>query len=213
MRNDGRLYVTCGASRSGKTALTMQECASAARLIVWDPKGTWARDCRCEKITDPRALVRRVRPVLGPLRVALVCPDPAAFDLWAGCAFWWGRVNPCVAVAEEIAAVTAPGKAPGGWHLLLSQGLEFGIDIHAITQSISESDKTCVRNASALRTFLLPFPSDRKYMSQVLDVPLNQVEALGKLEYFSRDMKTLKTDKKRLNFARNRAPKAPPPIK
>lgn len=212
-RVSGKLYVTTGASQSGKTTITRQATAAAPRLSVWDPKGQYAREDQCERVTDKRKLLSLMRNCTGPLRLAFVSPNPADFDFWAQASFWWSRLKPCTVIAEEIANVTSPAKAPIGWHLLLSQGLEFGTDIHAITQRISESDKTCVGNASIVRSFLLPFPSDRKYIANVLDISVDQVAALAELEYFERDMRRGAAVKKKLNFARNRAPKVADPIK
>lgn len=213
MQTDGKLYVTTGRSRSGKTEITRRETANSPRLSVWDPKGQWAKKDRCERVTTRRELLRLMRNQAGPLRLAFVSPEPADFDFWAQATFWWSRLSAADCVAEEIANVTSPAKAPVGWHLLLSQGLEFGGDIHALTQRLSESDKTAVGNATLLRTFQLSRAKDRKYVAEEFDVPAEQVAALGHVEYLERDMRTGEVSKKRLNFARNSSDKGSPPIK
>lgn len=204
-QNDGDLIVTCGASRSGKTAITREETADAQRLIVWDPKGSWAREARCQRVDNMQALLSRICKTPGPLRIALVTPDRGAFDLWAEAAYWWGRLAPCVVVAEEIANVTAPAKAPPGWHLLLSQGLEFGIDIHALTQRPAESDKTAIGNATLLRTFAMRRARDRQYIAAELDIDQADVAKLAELEYIGRNMRNGAMLNARLNFARKSA--------
>lgn len=203
--HDGDLIVTCGASRSGKTAITRRDTDAAARLIVWDPKGAWAREARCQRVDTVAALVRAIQTQAGPLRIALVTPDRAAFDLWGEAAYWWGRLAPCVVVAEEIANVTAPAKAPPGWHLLLSQGLEFGINIHALTQRPAESDKTAIGNATILRSFAMRRARDRAYIAAELDCQPETVTKLGELEYIQKNMRTGEVIGSKLKFARNRA--------
>jgi hypothetical protein len=136
------------------------------------------------------------------LRICFVSPSAKDFDFFAEGAFWFGRqCGGCTVVAEEIANVTSPGKAAAGWHRLISQGLEFGIDIHAITQRPAESDKTCIGNCSVLRTFPMRRANDRRYIAAELDVHVDTVNDLKEAHYLSRDMKTGALREGRLSFA------------
>ncbi len=131
----------------------------------------------------------------GPIRSVLVSPYRCDFGAWALACYasgHWGALREIstTVVAEETAAVTHPGKAPPGWHRLLSQGLEHGIDIYAITQAPAESDKTAMRNASVIRSFALRLPADRAYMSAYLGVDADELGALPPLHYIERDMNT-----------------------
>src|SRR3569623_2110456 len=106
------IIVVCGSSGSGKSAWVKQRIAKARRVLVWDVDDEYEG---FERITAPAALIE-------------------AFDLWARAAFAWGN---CTAVAEELAGVTTPGKAPPGWHQLVSRGRKRGIEVIGETQRTS----------------------------------------------------------------------------
>lgn len=189
---DGTLIVTAGASRSGKTLLTRTETTKAKRLLVWDPKGAWAREDHCQPVTSRRALLAAIKATryTGPARLAFISPARSDFGFWASTAFWWCRAAAATVVAEETANVTNPAKAPDGWHLLLSQGLEFGATIHAITQRPAESDKTAIGNASIIRCFRCSRARDRAYMAAEMDCAVEKINALEQLEYWQKDHRT-----------------------
>lgn len=93
-------------------------------------------------------------------------------------------------VAEELSAFTTPGKAPSGWHILLTQGLEFRADIWALVQRPAESDKTCIGNATRLRAFAMTRAADCAYLARELDCEPAEIAALKPLAYVERDMLT-----------------------
>ena len=83
----------------------------------------------------------------GPLRLAYVAGGSLQdeFDFWAGCVMYAGRyVEPLEAIAEELADVTSPGKAPGCWGILIRRGLKRGITLRCISQRWSEDRKSVV---------------------------------------------------------------------
>lgn len=92
------------------------------------------------------------------LKVAYVGDGKAAFEFWCKCAFNWAQ---CLAVAEEIADVTTPQKAPPEWGKLIRRGRKYGIKICAVTQRPAEADKTILSNAAYIRTFALGRENDR----------------------------------------------------
>lgn len=190
--NDGKLTVVAGRTRSGKTLSTRQATAREARLLVFDPKGKWAELDRCRALYTRQELFALARTG-APGRFAFISQSRADFDFWAEAAYWWGRVGALkgarsVIVAEELSAFTSSGKAPPGWHLLLTQGLEFGLDVWCLVQRPAESDKTCIGNATRLRCFAMTRALDCAYMARELDCAAGDVQGLGPLEFIERDM-------------------------
>jgi hypothetical protein len=187
--DDGRLYVIAGASRSGKTAWTKRQVQRDRRVIAWDPEDQWAQLPGWTKVTSRPDLVRRVQTA-GPLKLAFVAGGNLAegFDLWAGCVMHSGRYfAPLSCVAEELADVTTPSKAPGNWGILLRRGLKRGISIYAISQRWAEADKTAVGNASAFVLFRMSSGDDITYMSRKTRVPVTELDGLKPLEWVNFD--------------------------
>lgn len=129
----------------------------------------------------------------GAIRVVMVSPYREDFQAWCDVCYasgHWSALGlvPTVVVADEIAGVTHPGKAPTGWHRLLSQGMEWGISVIAITQSPTESDKTAMRNASVIRSFALRLPTDCDAMARYIGCEAAELATLAPLHYIERDM-------------------------
>lgn len=182
---DGRLIVVAGASRSGKTALTVRETKSEPRVLVWDAEDQWAGLRGFQRITSRAALLAACQKP-GPARLAYVPGGDlrATFDFWAGMGLYWGRYHgPCVIVAEELADVTSSAKAPGNWGVLLRRGLKRGITIYAISQRWAEADKTAIGNASEFVLFRMSSADDVAYMARKTRVPASELDGLQPLEY------------------------------
>ena len=199
---DGTLTVAVGASRSGKTAWVKQQLAAYPLQIVWDVESQYAEGRTVA--SNRRALLDCVKVAAQkPLRNAYVTPSLDDFGFFADCAWWLIRATKqrAAVVAEELADVTTPGKAPDAWGILIRRGLKYGADIYAITQRPSESDKTVMGNASVIHCCALQRAGDRKYMAAELDVPLNDLKLnRGALEYLHKDMRSGKTTRGRLTF-------------
>lgn len=193
---DGKLVLAVGASRSGKTAWVKNAIAEATRLLVWDVEGQYAgRDV--VRLTTRRELVHVVENCAGPGRFAFVAPQLTDFDYWCRCAFVFARIGAraglhTVIVAEELADVTSPGKAPEGWGIMVRRGLKYDCDIYAITQRPSESDKTVCGNASVIHCCGLQRYQDRKYMAAEMDIDPGDIAGLNrqKLEFIEKDMRS-----------------------
>lgn len=199
---DGRLIVIGGASRSGKSAYVVKRIRPERRIIVWDPEDQWAQLRGFRRITS-RADLLDACQTPGFARLAFVAGGDIkkAFNFWAGCVMYWGRYfGGCVAVAEEIADVTTPSKAPGNWGILLRRGLKRGITIYAISQRWSEADKTAVGNASSFVLFRLSSAKDVKYLTDLTRVPADQLEHLAPLEYVHFDAATFELERGKLKF-------------
>lgn len=199
---DGRLYVIAGASRSGKTAWTKKHSAKARRVFAWDPEDQWAQLPGWRKVTTRAALLDAAqRP--GAQRIAYVAGGglAAEFDFWAGCVMYAGRyVEPLDAIAEELADVTTPAKAPGNWGILLRRGLKRGITLWCISQRWSEADKTAVGNASDFVIFRQSSGDDVRYLARKTRVAENEINGLVPLQYVHMDALTGEISRGKLRF-------------
>ena len=181
---DIRLF--CGSSGSGKSYKVKSLIKQSKRLIIFDPDDEYGELSNIVTVTTAQALLTKVKQnPKGGLRIRYVANGEAAFNVWAKAVFAWGN---CVAVAEEIAGVTSPGKAPQGWHTLVSRGRKRGITLYAVTQRPSESDKTILGNLSSIWVGRMSRAKDRKYMAAELDVHVNDLTELKALDYLERDM-------------------------
>lgn len=198
---DGKLTVIAGASRSGKTAFTRQQVKGSKRIFAWDPEDQWAQLPGFIRVTS-RAQLLQVAKKPGPLKVAYVVGGDLQkeFDFWAGCVMYAGRyVEPLDGIAEELADVTSPAKAPGNWGILLRRGLKRGINIFAISQRWSEADKTAMGNASVFILFRQSSADDARYLARKTRVPDTEIPTQP-LEYVVFDPTTGNYFKEKLKF-------------
>lgn len=208
---DGRLVVIAGASRSGKTAYVRQQIAGADRVLAWDPEDQWAALPGFRRVTSRAELLRWAHHP-GPLKIAFVAGGklPEEFGFWAGVVQYAGRyVGPLVAIAEELADVTSPAKAPGNWGILLRRGLKRGITIYAISQRWAEADKTAMGNASEFVIFRQATGPDAAYMARYTRVPVAEIDALPPLSFVKYDAATFDIERGKLDFSKKvAAPRA-----
>lgn len=200
--DDGKIVILSGASRSGKTAYTVKRIGKEARVIAWDPEDQWANLPGFKKITSKAELLKAVqRP--GNARLAYVASGDlkTAFDLWAGCVFFWGRYHgACHAVAEELADVSSPSKAPGNWGILIRRGLKRGISIYPISQRWAEADKTAFGNASEFVCFRASSEMDVDYIARRTRLNAAELSSLKPLEYMTYNTGTGEQTKNKLTF-------------
>ena len=176
----------CGSSGSGKSWGVKEAIKKASRIIIFDPDDEYGELERVITVYTARDLHEWVRRYpKGALRIRYIAGGVRSFDLWAETAFAWCN---CVAVAEEIAGVTSPGKAPPGWHKLVSRGRKRGVTIFAVTQRPAEADKTVMGNATTLRTGRLTRANDRKYLAAEMDIDVSQISNLLNLDFIEVDM-------------------------
>ena len=183
--NDGQLYVIAGASRSGKTAWTRKRIAKARRIWAWDPEAQWCELPGWRKVST-RAELLACAQKPGNQKVAFVAGGQLKedFDFWAGAVMYAGRyVAPLDAVAEELADVTTPSKAPGNWGILVRRGLKRGISLYCISQRWSEADKTAFGNASDFVIFRQSSGDDVTYLARKTRVEQGEINDLVPLQY------------------------------
>src|SRR5687767_13929304 len=118
-RADGVHYFLTGMSRSGKTAVAFQLAAASTRVIVWDPQPDWLRYgyTKIESIGELTAALKA--SATSPARLSVKLPR-AQFEAFCRVAFAWAKIQPATIIVEELAWVTHPGKAPEGWHELVT---------------------------------------------------------------------------------------------
>lgn len=199
--NDGQLVVIGGASRSGKTIWTSRAVAGDQRVFAWDPEDQWAGLKGWKKATTRGQLLAATQAP-GPQKVAYVAGGNLSqeFGYWAGCVMYAGRyVGPLTAIAEELADVTTPAKAPGNWGILLRRGLKRGISIYAISQRWQEADKTALGNASSFVLFRQNGAAAGKYLERMTGVPASEIPS-DKLDFIVFDPTTGKITRDRLKF-------------
>lgn len=198
---DGRLVAVGGASRSGKTIWTSRAVADDERVFAWDPEDQWSGLKGWKKATTRGQLLAAIQTP-GPQKVAYVAGGnlPVEFNYWAGGVFYAGRyVGPLSAIAEEVADVTTPSKAPGNWGILLRRGLKRGITIYAISQRWQEADKTALGNASEFVLFRQNGAVAGKYLERMTGVPAAEIPT-DKLDFIVFDPTTGKIQRDRLTF-------------
>lgn len=189
---DGTITGIVGSAGSGKTAWLKQQIAAAPRLLVWDIEGQYT-----ERTRTIRTRAELVKAIKTDGRYSYQPATLADFDFWAKAAFMFVRLGAekgvkTAIVAEELADVTSPGKAPDGWGMLIRRCRKYGGDVYGITQRPAESDKTLFGNAMVLHVCGMQRANDRKYMALELDVPATEIASLnrGKLEYLHKDMRS-----------------------
>jgi hypothetical protein len=200
--DDGNLYIVAGASRCGKTTKVARAVKGARRIMAWDPEAQWCELRGWVKVTTKAQLLEYAQKP-GPYKVAYVAGGDlkAEFDFWAGCVMYAGRYcGPLSCVAEELADVTTPAKAPGNWGILLRRGLKRGIHIYAISQRWAEADKTAIGNATEYWCFSMG-GDDIEYMARKTRIPVPELEALGKLEFIEIDRVSKQMRRGKLTFS------------
>lgn len=190
-RKTGEIGLYTGKTRSGKTYQLKRRIARKRRVLVWSVKESvdhylevWPDSVRVRTLHDLKGLV--VRLGKAPAHIVYTPASLREFGAWAKLAHAWGVIAPCAVVAEELADVTTPAKAPDGWGNLIRQGAGWGIDIYAVTQRPAESDKTIVGNMSYIHAHQIMRAQDRAYVAAEMDLPLEQIAALTGYQWVER---------------------------
>jgi hypothetical protein len=198
---DGRLYVVSGASRCGKSTQVAKLARAARRALAWDPEAQWCEQPGFRKVTTRAELLEAMK-TRGHVKVAYVAGGDlkAEFDFCCAVAMYAGRyIAPLDFIAEELADVTTPSKAPGNWGILVRRGLKRGINIYAISQRWSEADKTAIGNASEYICFMSR-PRDLEYVARNTGIPIEELGALKPFEFIQFDPVTKEKVRKKLRF-------------
>lgn len=201
---DGRLEVISGASRCGKTSYVAAEVEGVGRICAWDPEDQWAQLPGWVRVTNRRDLLQ-IMNRHGPQKVAYVAGGKLSehFNFWAGVVMYACRyVEPLAIIAEELADVTSPSKAPGNWGVLLRRGLKRGAVIYAISQRWAEADKTALGNSSSFIIFRQNTADDARYMARKTRVPQAEIDALRPFEFIRYQTYSFEKQQEILPFAK-----------
>lgn len=200
---DGKIVAIVGRSRSGKTAWLKKRIEKSPRLLVWDIEGQYNDNMQIiSRKADLLAAIKKPKA-----RISYVPASKEEFDFWAKCAFVFAQLGSDLGVmtdvvAEEIADVTTPAKAPDGWGMLIRRGSKYGANIYGITQRPAESDKTLFGNCHEVHCCAMRRPDDRRYMAKELDLELSEIDGLNfkNLEFIHVDTYNDTKTKGRLTF-------------
>lgn len=185
---DGRLIVISGASRCGKSTYTARRVRASNRVVAYDPEAQWCEMPNFRKITTRKAFLDAIKTP-GHMKIAYVPSGDlkAEFDFVCACVMWAGRyVGGLEFIAEELADVTTPSKAPGAWGILVRRGLKRNITIYAISQRWAEADKTAFGNASEYVVFASR-GDDVAYISKKTRIPIEEIDALKPFQFIQFD--------------------------
>lgn len=199
---DGCIVAVTGSSGSGKTAWLKRQIDGCRRLLVWDIEGQY-QGRAVTTITELARIIRAGRDE----RISYQARSLDEFDAWARIAFVYVQAGGMAGkqttiVAEEIADVTSPAKAPQGWGMLIRRARKWGGNVYGVTQRAAESDKTLFGNAMILHCCALNRANDRAMIARELDIPVADVASLnwGRKEYLERDNRTGEITRGRLVF-------------
>lgn len=190
----------CGNSGTGKSSKIKEMLKKAPRAIVFDPDDEYGDESGFLRVYNANDLLTLLKSHANKsLKVAFVAEGQKAFEFWANCAFAWRN---CIAVAEEIADVTTPSKAPPAWGRLIRRGRKYGILICAVTQRPAEADKTILSNAAIIRTGALGRQADREAIAREMDCTADHITKLIPLDFIEFKRSDLSLKKGRLGESR-----------
>ncbi len=203
------MYVV-GYSGSGKTEWTLRETLADRWLLVWDSKGEadpWGTSRgRCHVCTSLSALSQLIKPDSSPRRIAVRVPVTREnFDVFCRLAWVYIRSHGGTLIAEELADVSTPGKAPIAWGEICRKTRDFGSWVYALTQRPQEVDNTAQGNASFFHCGMMADTSDAAYVARrLLCISPAEVEALQPLEWIERDVRSRTITRGKVPIGRRR---------
>lgn len=191
VRRGASIEAVLGSTGSGKSAYIKRELRERKpdRLLIYDPEGeytTFGRQVR--RLSDVLSVLRKAGPE-GKFRLVFdPHADPATavkqFEALCRIAFHGGNL---LFVAEELADVTEPQRAPVGWSMLTRRGRKRGVSIIGASQRPASIDKTFLGNATKVRSGRLLYEQDARAVARVLGVDHAELMALESLHYIERE--------------------------
>lgn len=183
-RPEGTLKVVAGRSRSGKTCYVKADIHDHQRILAWDIERDYEEMRGFVVARNKAELIAIMKKAgAGACRIAYQTKRKADFDFFCRAAMAWVEVAPLTMIAEELADVTTPAKAPDGWGECVRKGMKRGLTMYAVSQRPAEADKTSIGNAKEIICFHLTRAADRKYMAAEMDLQPEQIAALETLQY------------------------------
>lgn len=176
-----------GASGSGKSYYVKQIVKKWGRALIWDPDNEYGEIPNIQTARTPAEVMSFINSASNvKVRYVPMTIDrkllEKCFDFISLAAFIWGN---CLYVGEEIADVTTPSKAAGGWGVVLRRGRKRGVKVIGVSQRPAECDKTLFTQARYIRTGRLDGEGDKQRLATTLGAPVDWVKRLGDLEFLS----------------------------
>jgi len=182
LEKDIRAYF--GSSGSGKTYTIKADISGAARVLVFDPEGSFT-SADGFTVTESRAeFLERARNS-GPVKLCFAAGGIANFEWF--CEAVWALADarrPSVVVVDELGGVTTAGKARGRWYDLISRGRKYGVHIRAGAQRPSEIDKTLIGNKNGMFIGYLERAGDIDYISRETGIDTDVLKGLRGAPYY-----------------------------
>ncbi len=186
---DGRLIVLAGASRSGKTAYARKQAGARNPAFAFDIEDQWGLMPGWTRHDSASLFAGAVLAHRGGRHAFVPSGNLAdCFAYFCTVVFTYAsKHGACSVIAEELADVTSPGKAPSAWGSLVRRGLKRGVTIYAISQRWAEADKTALGNASEFVLFRQSSADDVRYLARKTRVPAEEINDLKPLEFVRYD--------------------------
>lgn len=184
-------YVGGSGSGKGVSIVARLEELKPARLLVWDPRGEYAKHARA--YYSLAALVKAFQKAAGsPIKARFVPGGNVnlqeAFDLVCKLAFNAGEI---VFLGEELSDVTTASYAPPAWRQVITQGRHRALHVIGSVQRPALVDKSFLGNCTYIRCFTMRWDDDRRAMAKALDVPQALIDALETVEDEARGVTTI----------------------
>jgi hypothetical protein len=182
--NDGKRMAIFGKSGSGKTELALSMTRDARRLLVFDPKGSWAKKPGFEVLSH----FSQVKPFLndmgdGDFRAVYMPEALAAVKRLSTLGNMLldyqqpffksdgGAGLPITLAVDELAdafPLALPGGYPG-FAEVCQKGREFGINVIGITQRPASVHPAFRGNLDRIAAFNFSFVNDRKAVALAME--------------------------------------------
>lgn len=194
--NRADIVAVIGSTGSGKSRWIKARLKAdlPVRLLVWSPLEPSDRYGKFGHVIErkPGALVEYVAARRGGSFRAVYVPDRARGDAWLERQFelFCGlaiAAKSCLVIVEELSMVTKPQRAPARWREVITTGRHYGLSIIGTSQRPALVDKTFFSNATMIRCGKLSAASDKKTMSDSMDVPLIELRALVNGQWIVKD--------------------------
>lgn len=176
-------YIATTGGGKSQAVLQMGLIPRASQVLLFDPAEDY--DLRAFMIAAMKARRKRAS-----FRIALTI-EATKSNLMAFCAFAWtlgdgGRL--LHVVLEEMAVCElGSGKAEGALNKLCVLGRKFGFILHSVYQRPQQVPKTVLSQSNRVWCGKQKTSLDAKYISNEIDLTVEQIKTLKPLEYFYSD--------------------------
>ena len=204
-RSKPLVIAALGGRGSGKSAWvkSLAEVTGANRLVVWDFMREYGQ------LAEPRQdLGATIRQMAGASWRLAYQPDPerkgAEFELICKAV---KAAKRCTLIAEELAFVTTPNRAPPAWRELCLLGrhtTHAEATIIGVSQRPASIDKDFLACADVIHCGRLVYAADAKAVAPYLGCSWQDLAGLADLEFIEKRAGAREPERGRLSFKRNK---------